>query len=534
MAINAVKHKKRAARIAYKALTIFAVVLSSAFLTTEAAADTGYLNYTPAATSSDAFTGYIGQAVTLPELTDAKYAGDWKTGTCAAAVYVFTFDIMASTSLDILGSRHASYGSGSVAADGSCRYTIGAVRTGANYPGGTLVSTTTGIYLPAGNYWLLFTKGGSDYFAGVTSPAGAQKYKHTVATGWLGAYDIGTVSFYFSSSTITPPPASTTPINTTTRIVDFAPADGATLPADPVTFSLHGYVSPDDIGTFIGVRFSLEKIDQNVLLFTSFSPASSFLLDGFDATTSGDFFFTSEPQALAQGNYMVSATLERSYFGGWVVNPFSPITETLTHQFVVGSSTFIGNLQQEAFRQAQDYFASSTATSTLATAGDCNPLKFSTLDCLAYLFVPSRADMQNTILGLKDNILTRVPWGYVTRFATILSSGATSALPSFEVSLHLGPGSGVAATDTLAFDPGDMLAGGALLAGSITDVTYGKTAREITEPFVQGGIALLVLFIIVGDILGGTMAGDSGGGGSSSGRSAYSRQKSATKKEYTF
>lgn len=338
------------------------------------------------------------------------------------------------------------------------------------------------------------------------------------------------IIYNYASATATVVPSPT--VNTTTRIVDFSPADNAELPAVPVIFSLHAYVNPDDIGTFIGVRFTLENIDQNVLLFTSFSPASFFLLDGFEATSSGNFYYTSVPKILGEGNYMVSATLERSYIGGWIVNPFSPITETVTHQFSVGSSSFIGNIQQKAFSDLQTFFASSTATSTDATSRDCNPLAFDVKNCMAYLLIPSQKDLTNSILGIKDQVLTRVPWGYPTRFYNILSGTATTALPSFTVNLHLGAGNETnPATSTLTFDPDDMLNGGAALVNSLTDRTYGKTIKEITEPLVRGGISLLVLFIIIGDVLGGTMGGE---GGSSGGRTGMQKQTSLTRKEYTF
>jgi len=75
-----------------------------------------------------------------------------------------------------------------------------------------------------------------------------------------------------------------------------------------------------------------------------------------------------------------------------------------------------------------------------------------------------------------------------------------------------------------------MLSGGAYLAGSITDVTYGKTAREILEPLVKLGIALMVVFIIVGDLL--KMGHSDGPSGTP--RSDMQKQAALTRKEYTF
>lgn len=296
-----------------------------------------------------------------------------------------------------------------------------------------------------------------------------------------------------------------------TRIVDFTPADGAVLPAlTPVTFTLHAYVAEEDIGTFIGVRFTFHNIDQNVFLLSMLSQSSFYMLNGFQATTSGDFYFTSDPYALGEGNYRVEAQLERTYFGGLVTNVFAPISDSQSHQFTVGSSTFIGNLSQTMYTDVQEFLTGKAATSSLTSAADCNPLGFDTIGCLAYLFSPSSQDVGNTILGLKDYVLVRFPWGYPTRFIAILSDPATTSLPSFTTTLHIGPGSETPATTTLTFDMDDMLEGGAALAASIEDVTNGKTAREIGEPMIKLAVALSVVLVIVHDVMG--MKHEGGGG----------------------
>lgn len=533
--------------VAFKALAIFAAILSASFFNTKAEA---YSSLPPVPQTIVA-NHSIGQI----EVGSHGYAGPmfYTAGESFSAISA-SMETRGDPSLYpfVIVIRNGSFSSttplGSVIATSSIVYGSSVYNnryaTSSTDQTYTVFPFSSTITLPAGYYFLQFMRNdwpSADSTNFVTT-------RKLVATSTYNRIDVWSARVsltdvpnqqWFSSDNLwftgsTTPPAYTPVqdpdyvVNTTTRIVDFAPADGAELPPPTVKFSLHAYVNPEDIGTFIGVRFTLQNIDQNVFLLSGLSPATFFLLDGFDATSSGDFYYQSASTTLAEGNYMVSATLERSYVGGWLVNPFSPINETRTHQFVIGSSSFIGNIQQKAFSDLQTFFASSTATSTAATSRDCNPLAFDVKNCMAYLLIPSTKDLQNTILGVKDQILVRIPWGYPTRFYSILTSGVTTTLPSFSVNLHLGSNA-TTSTSTLTFSPDDMLTGGAALASSITDVTYGKTMREITEPLVQGGIALLVLFIIVGDMLGGSM-----NHGETAQRTGQQKQAAVTRREYNF
>lgn len=536
--------EKRGRILAFKALVIFGTVLCTSLFTRQAAAQV--LIASPEIVSTYATSSYTSpsylyytQRIELPATTSMYYVGVYFTNRstgvseCPAVVpsiRVFNapYDIVGSTTPNTDFPAYYSSGAalGGLQPDGSCVYRL---YNGSS--GGT--PNTTPANIVAGTYDVIITGCGNTCTLNYQmkgwedAPQTTQLFRRTV--GYIGDSSVTPltgIAMYFVNATSSSyfPPRST-------ELIDFTPHDGDILPsAAPVNFSLHAYVAPEDIGTVIGVRFTLHNIDQNVLLLNRLSPSDFYILDGFQATTSGDFYYTSGDYTLGDGNYRIEAQLERSYLSGWFVNPFSPINDTQSHQFIVGSSTFLGNLSQNAFSDLQTFFASTSATSTEATSRSCNPLAWDTQLCLSYLFIPSSADMTNTLLGLKDMVLSRVPWGYATRLYNIFTSTATSSLPAFEVNLHLGAGSLPTSTSTLTFDPDDMLSGGAYLAGSITDVTYGKTAREILEPLVKLGIALMVVFIIVGDLL--KMGHSDGSSGSQ--RSGTQRQAAITRKEYTF
>jgi hypothetical protein len=322
------------------------------------------------------------------------------------------------------------------------------------------------------------------------------------ATSWYSGYfahwshDGGYISFIVSGGGSVPP-------DTSTHIIDFTPADHATLTGPTINFTMHAYVNPDDIGTYIGVKFTLHNIDQNVLLLSAFSPGDIYLLDGFNATTSGDFYFaTTSP--LADGNYRLEAQLERSYLGGWIINPFSPINQDISHQFIVGSSTFIGNMSQNGFSELQAIFASTTATSTTAVAQNCNPLgSFDVVKCGAFLFIPGGDYLDTTLKGLKAGVLTRVPWGYLTRTYNIWTASATTSLPSFTASVRTGPGDDLTPdVTTITIDPGDMIAGAGTLLDDTRDPIYNKNAKDVFGPLVQLVLAVSVIFTIIADLTG--------------------------------
>ena len=293
-----------------------------------------------------------------------------------------------------------------------------------------------------------------------------------------------------------------TPPDTSTRIISFTPEEGTTTPsAVPVLFSIHAYINPADLGNVIGVKLLYHNIDQNVLLgdLSSFVDPNDFFIFEGQATTSGDFYY-STTTLLADGNYRVNAQLTRTYVFGLLENPFSPINQDLNHQFIVASSTFIGHISQSSFSEINSIFASSTATSTSALAGTCNPLgSFSATSCLAFLFIPDAGQLNDTVSQAKSAIFQRAPWGYFSRFYTILTGSATSSLPT--ISTHIFEGTDVNSGDGLTWtiDPGEMLAGGAGLINTMTSRS-GHTLREALEPILLVVIGMVVIRQIVADL----------------------------------
>lgn len=294
-----------------------------------------------------------------------------------------------------------------------------------------------------------------------------------------------------------------------TRICDFNPQDGVTVTGPGVDFDLELFVNDEDIGTIKGVTVTMRNIDQNVLLLGVFSPSDIVLLDEYQLEA-GTFNYSTTSIPLADGNYRLRVCLDTNYFGlgfgvigGWISGAVGNVNLCESHQFIVGASTFIGNISQNLWTDTQSFFGNSTATSSEALAATCNPFLsvFGIRECMAFLFVPDNNQLQLTLTEARNAFLTRIPWGYFTRTVDIMSSPASSTLPAFSVAIQTGAGSDMSpATTSISFDINDMVAGAGSLVDSIGAVGSGVSFRDVFYPIIQGTIAMLVLLTIIADL----------------------------------
>lgn len=398
-------------------------------------------------------------------------------------------------------TNDASYGSNAndiaIAHGGSiCHYTDSTYTTSTGYDG-----RVSGL-LPLQGIWIV---------SNATPATGYWAYVYA-ASSWTNSPTVGYIKFHYVSGS---PVVDTPGVDTTTHIVDFNPQNGEVVSiggaaTGTVPFDIHAYINEDDIGNFLSIKIVLRNIDQNTLASGTCGPldfgliCSSYSFDVFRgvATTSGDFYYSSSA-VLAKGNYRVEAILDTATtFLGVNLGAFSflgAISDYRNHQFIVGSSTFIGNLSQNIFQETDSFFGSLPATSTAALAAQCNPISsnFGIRECLAFLFIPDAQALKNTFEQFRDGILVKVPIGYLTRFFTIMSSSTPVTLPTISFTFGTGPLDG----DQWNISPGDMLAEGAALLSSTTD-RDGNNIRDVTEPIVKLVVGLALIFGIVHDLTG--------------------------------
>jgi len=303
-------------------------------------------------------------------------------------------------------------------------------------------------------------------------------------------------------------------LSTNTHIISLTPLDNSTT-TNPVHFEMRAYISPDDVGTVLGVNFTLHNIDQNVFLASGLSPSDIYFLRDFHATTSGVFDF-STTTTVGEGNYRINARLDRSFLGGGgqgLVNGLSSISQNVSHQFIVGQATFIGNLSQNSFSAVNGILASSSATSTAVTIASCSPITndystlflnthFSPLGCLTFLFTPDPKLIDDTFTSFHDLALTHFPLGYLYDFILILSTTSEKAIPVIDATIPNGiPGAGANINLSLSHVLDPVL--------NATTSGFSGSGASTTETLYQYTVGYWTIFVyicagvyILGRILG--------------------------------
>jgi hypothetical protein len=283
------------------------------------------------------------------------------------------------------------------------------------------------------------------------------------------------------------------------------PQNGTTT-NNPVTFNLQIYIDPSDVGFLFSVNLTLHNIDLNTFGGQFFSDDDIYFLDGFTATTSG-YFNYSTTTTLTNGNYAIDSQIKRSYLNGYLLNPFSGVSQELTHYFVVGSSTFIGRLQTQTSEQlsnALNQTASTTATSTSAMANACSLWSddSTVITCVGFLFLPSYTDIKATMLTFKDNVLIHFPMGYVTDFYTIISTTTQTDMVIIDAYLPSALGLGTPHIVLNLNNSLDWVLNSTTSEFNNVSATDTRTLFEITNEYWVIIVNLSVIFYILRRIIG--------------------------------
>jgi len=309
-------------------------------------------------------------------------------------------------------------------------------------------------------------------------------------------------SFYINGIVATSssyiPDSSYSPYDT--HIISMTPEEGTTT-TNTVNFTLHAYINPNDLSDFTGVKITFHNIDQNILL-SEFSKDDIFFLNRTQATSSGDFYFASTTN-LADGDYRVTAELEGTTLFG-VINPLRGTLgtiEEISHQFIVNQETFLGHISQNSQKDLAGFYASSTATTSAALAGQCNPLggNFGIRECMTFLFIPDAGALSDTLNSLRKGILQKAPIGYATRIVDLIATSSTTALP---VVSYTWQSDSPLAGKTLTLNENTYFAQAAALNSEMTSNTDHKTVWDIFAPIVKFLVYTVLIFAMIHDVTG--------------------------------
>ena len=327
----------------------------------------------------------------------------------------------------------------------------------------------------------------------------------TVLRGFTGSIDVDRITV---AHPITSDPglvgqwygASYPGADTSTRITSVTPYAGQQVATSTsFGFAATGFVNPNDFisgNTFVHIRAQDRNQSVAFVSVSQVADTTGFVTKDFyfPVTTSGAFSFSTTTNMTGQiGVYYMDTTVD---VPGWNVFGFNFGTQSIaatSTAFILSTTTLADRISLQIGSDINELLNASS-TGQL----DCSITKIS--QCLYMLVVPSKEDFNADFNALRDNVLTHRPWGYVTRFVTVITASTSAALPTFTANLRIGPPSNLATT-SLTFDPGDMLVGGAALLTNLRDLEHGQNLRDITEPMLWLFIGITILIIIVHDIM---------------------------------
>lgn len=317
-------------------------------------------------------------------------------------------------------------------------------------------------------------------------------------------YSAGVITVTDCSEPPLPPPP-----DTSTHIISTTPAGGSTVASSTAaTIGTSVYIRAEDYqsGEYVQMKyapmasFQLSVADPNLLYTTITFPINS--AGETDVSTTTPFTFT--------GQYSLTETIYTHYtfFGLFNIGTDAVLATSTT--FTVGMPNGYDNFVASTTQSLSDYIASSTVSLASCTSFT----SFNLGDCMNLLFVPQSGPIISALNSFRLGFLSYAPWGYVTRFVTILSSASTSTIPVMSVTFPLGaPNTAGYFVDTFTLDPNDMLKGGDNALNSVV-TTFGTTGlsfQDVMEPFLDALFAIMLVIAIFHDLL--KMRGKSHHGG---------------------
>jgi hypothetical protein len=330
-------------------------------------------------------------------------------------------------------------------------------------------------------------------------------------------------------------PPYTPPSDTSTRFIQITPYEGEATSTSIVTSSVSGYINATDLANANG-KMVLTSIAhrQNPLVKLPNTQQ-------IEITTSGNFYaygttsistagIYDQAWVLSDGNGELSlwgrltnglCSLGNSTFSPLLCLP-QQLTQTPDAKIFISTSTIfsVGTLttgQQNIFQRQLNQRNGTATTSPIsydlapcyifATSTYALNSSFSVEGCITNLIVPSSDGIHQIEQDAQDGFLTAVPWGYAMRIISMINaSSSTSTLPliSFTFPSNLPAFGGM----NFHFDPYSyMVQAKELVDTEMVSGNTGKNVWTIFMPLVNIIVALILLYEMLGDILGINFSG---------------------------
>ena len=292
-------------------------------------------------------------------------------------------------------------------------------------------------------------------------------------------------------------------LSTLTRIDSVTPSDGSTISTSTTaTVGASGFVNTADYvsGMFLEIKYMRTSSSQAAVanvqnLFTT--------LD-FDISGPGLFTVSTTTSIVNVGQYTLITSLRSPSlinnfwnfigFGQFATLGINTSTSTVfTAAHLTDYDIFVASTTQaiNAYSSSSG-FASSTCV--VSVSFDFN-------NCMSYLFFPNIPMIMTAVDSFRSGFLSYAPWGYFTRFVTIMAGQSTTTLPSFDVPITFAADG--TPVDYLNVDMQDTFNQGQAVMDNLKATGTSYTFRSIIEPWVQLFLAIAVIYIIVLDLMSG-------------------------------
>ncbi len=288
-----------------------------------------------------------------------------------------------------------------------------------------------------------------------------------------------------------------------TQFLSFIPPPESVASSSLVfNIGLTGYLSSSDFAAGTAITLAWRQITHNGETFVGLNSGAETGSVIFGVNGPGDYSLSTTTPIQSDGVYEAIVTITKPVLNIFGFDPSFGFANTQIAQniwnFTVGTST---PSERALARQAIFSVGSQVGSTTVQDTSSCNFLSgFNLSDCMIVLLRPDPQTLSTDFQQLHDQVLTHVPWGYATRFLGILGEATTTSLPAWSATFVYGPPENLA-TDTISYDPGDMLAGGATIMSNIRDPNSGKNLRDITEPWLFLFLGITLIIIIFHDIM---------------------------------
>lgn len=310
----------------------------------------------------------------------------------------------------------------------------------------------------------------------------------------LGSYGNGTVYYYILEDTIT---------DSTTHIETVTPSDQAVV-ATSTSFALETdvYINPADLNPDMQVRINITndaaRVTQLASALVAWDSAFGTGSDQqkidrtfiFPVNTDGTINFATTTNLQQIGRYTMRTTIEnqQGFFESLIFS--QRIYAASTTKFTVATSTAYDHLIQGNIEEFNELLNQETL--------ECDTIVTTFKACVFTLLVPNDDDFSAVGDQLYQTFFGRVPFGYATRFATIMASSTPISPPG--LSYTFGSSSPqVLQGLTYSINPFDYMD---TVADIRSDDGENKNIWEIVDPYFTMVVAFAVLFVIIEDLLG--------------------------------